>query len=233
MAQPAQTLARIPLFRSLAAEDLVRLDRWCQWSRFAPKAVILDYEHEGTEVYFVVNGLVRAWLPSLRRTDVILSDLGAGEFFGELAALDGRPRSASVTALTAATVACMSAAAFHETIHRHPEVCDQLLQLLAARIRMLDLRVVEFSTLAVRDRIRAELLRLARVRVDEPNQAVISPPPVAADLAARISTHREAVTRELKALERAGFLERRRGALAIRDVEALAAMVERAGEPAA
>jgi len=232
MVQPAQTLARIPLFRSVAKEDLSRLDRRCQWSRFEAKAVILDYEHEGTEVYFVVSGLVRAWLPSLRRTNVILSDLGAGEFFGELAALDGRPRSASVTALTAATVARMPAAAFREMIHRHPEVCDQLLRLLAARIRLLDLRVVEFSTLAVRDRIRAELLRLGRLRVDEPNQAVISPPPVAAELAARISSHREAVTRELKALERAGLLERRRGALAIRDVEALAALVEKAGEAA-
>jgi CRP-like cAMP-binding protein len=126
----------------------------------------------------------------------------------------------------------MPALAFRETIHGHPEVCDQILRLLSARIRLLDLRVVEFSTLPVRDRIRAELLRLGRVRVDQPNEAVISPPPVAAELAARISSHREAVARELKVLERAGLLERRRGALALRNVEALAALVERAAETA-
>jgi CRP/FNR family transcriptional regulator, cyclic AMP receptor protein len=232
MVQPAQTLAQIPLFRTLTGDDLDRLDRWCQWSCFGAKSVILGYEHEGTDVYFVVSGTVRVWLPSLRRTDVILSDIGAGEFFGEMAALDGRPRSASVTALTTATVARMPALAFRETIHGHPEVCDQILRLLSARIRLLDLRVVEFSTLPVRDRIRAELLRLGRVRVDQPNEAVISPPPVAAELAARISSHREAVARELKVLERAGLLERRRGALALRNVEALAALVERAAETA-
>ena len=74
---------------------------------------------------------------------------------------------------------------------------------------MLANRVNEFSTLDVRYRIHAELLRLARPEPDKPGRAIISPPPVHAEIAARVSTRREAVARELKALERTGLIERR------------------------
>jgi CRP-like cAMP-binding protein len=221
MASQRETLARFALFRSLSEAEVAKLDRLCLWRRYAARTEILAQDEGGTDVYFVHGGAVRVRIPSLRRTDVILSDIGAGEFFGELAAIDGRPRSASIAAVTDATLARMPAQAFRDAIHRHPDVCDQILQLLASRVRVLDQRVTEFSTLGVRDRIRAELLRLGRVRAGAPNQVVISPPPIHAELAARVSTHREAVTRELKALERAGLLERRRGALVISDVETL------------
>jgi CRP/FNR family transcriptional regulator, cyclic AMP receptor protein len=229
MAVLRETLARFALFRSLGEEEVVKLDRLCLWRRYAARSEILAQDEPGTDVYFVLGGAVRVSIPSLRRTDVILSDINAGEFFGELAAIDGRPRSATIAALNDATLARMPASAFREAIHRYPDVCDQILQLLASRVRVLDQRVSEFSTLGVRDRIRAELLRLGRVRAGAPNQVVISPPPIHAELAARVSTHREAVTRELKALERAGLLERRRGALVISDVESLTGSMQEPG----
>jgi CRP/FNR family cyclic AMP-dependent transcriptional regulator len=231
MASQRETLARFVLFRSLSEADVATLDRLCLWRRYAARTEILAQDEPGTETYFVLSGAVRVRIPSLRRTDVILSDIGAGEFFGELAAIDGRPRSASIAALTDATLARMPGSAFRDAIHRHPDVCDQILQLLASRVRVLDQRVTEFSTLGVRDRIRAELLRLGRVRAGAPNQVVISPPPIHAELAARVSTHREAVTRELKVLERSGLLERRRGALVVRDVEGLTGSMPDADVP--
>lgn len=227
MATEHRTLAHFALFRSLCEEEIGRLDAQCLWRSYEPGSVILEYEQESTDVYFIARGLVRVWLPSTRRTDVTLSDIGVGEFFGELAAIDARPRSASVTALTAATVARMPASTFGTTVRQHPDVCDQILQLLATRIRVLDTRVAELSSSSVRHRIRAELLRLGRLRTDRPNQAIISPPPTHAEFAARISTHREAVTREFKALERAGMLERHRGALTIVDVTSLTVWLER------
>jgi DNA-binding MarR family transcriptional regulator len=90
--------------------------------------------------------------------------------------------------------------------------------------------VNEFSTLDVRHRIHAELLRLSRTEAGDPARAVISPPPVHAEIAARISTRREAVARELKALERDNLIERRRGALVLTDVDRLRRMINEAIE---
>jgi CRP-like cAMP-binding protein len=124
----------------------------------------------------------------------------------------------------------MPAAVFRNAVHSHPDVCDQLLALLAGQIRMLANRVNEFTTLAVRHRIYAELLRLARPAADQSSRAVISPPPVHAEIAARVSTRREAVAREFKALERADLIERRRGALVLTDPDRLQAMIDEATE---
>jgi CRP/FNR family transcriptional regulator, cyclic AMP receptor protein len=92
-------------------------------------------------------------------------------------------------------------------------------------IRCLSDRVVEFSALAVQHRVHAELLRLARISSPGHATAVIYPVPTHTDIANRISTHREAVTRELGNLCRAGLLERRNGSLVIRDVNKLSKMV--------
>jgi CRP-like cAMP-binding protein len=93
-------------------------------------------------------------------------------------------------------------------------------------------RVVEFSTLPVRHRVHAELLRLARIDATDParRDATIAPAPTNAEIASRISTHREAVSRELADLMRHGLIARRGGALVLRDVRALARMVEEALE---
>jgi hypothetical protein len=98
-------------------------------------------------------------------------------------------------------------------------------------VRTLTKRVYEFSTLAVNNRIQAELLRLAGLGTREGKGARISPAPTHAEIASRVSTHREAVTRELNRLSRVGIIERRSGALVVHDLDRLAAMVnEMTGE---
>ena len=117
---------------------------------------------------------------------------------------------------------------FRATIAGHPPVSARILEMLVSRIRALSDRVNEFRTLSVNSRVQSELLRLARTGASGDKEAIISPPPYHREIAARISTHREAVTRELKRLERQGLLEKRRGALVLKDVGALAELVERA-----
>jgi CRP-like cAMP-binding protein len=182
---------------------------------------------EGSDLYFVAQGRVRVLIQAISGKETILRDIGDGEFFGELAAIDGLPRSAAIVGLTDAVIAKMPPAVFRNVVHQHHDVCDQMLALLASQIRMLAGRVNEFSTLDVRSRIYTELLRLSR-RVNSGDvQAVISPPPTHAELAARVSSHREAVTRELNKLERSGLLERRRGAIVLLDPGQLAYLVNK------
>jgi len=124
----------------------------------------------------------------------------------------------------------MPASVFRATVHAHSDVCDQLLQVLAGYVRTMSNRVNEFTTLDARHRIYAELLRLSRPEVGKPKHAVVSPPPVHADIAARVSIRRESVTRELSALERAGLIEKRKGALVLTDPARLRQMIAEASE---
>ena len=226
MGRTTETLGKIPLFKDVPPAEIDRLDTQCVWRSFDEKEEILHAKDRGTEVYFVVSGNVRVILHSPKGKEVILRDIKAGEYFGEMAALDGQPRSASIVALSRAVVARMPSTVFRSTIHSHNSVCDQILGQLIGQVRQLSRRVAEFSTLNVNGRIRAELMRLARRRTDGSGQFVISPPPYHNELAARVSTHREAVTRELSALEKEGLIERRRSALVIPDPDRLCASID-------
>ena len=103
---------------------------------------------------------------------------------------------------------------------------QQLLRQLAALVRNLTERVVDYSTLGVRNRIQAELVRMAREAGIADNQATLAPLPRHADIASRVSTNREAVARELAELTRRGLLEKGKSSLTILDVARLAAMVD-------
>jgi len=230
MSRQTETLARIGLFRSLNAAEISRLDTQCSWRRTLRKQWIIDFKDPSNDVFFIVSGSVRVTIQSISGREVLLREINAGEFFGELAAIDNQPRSAGILAVTDAVVARMPAHVFRAAVHSHPDVCDQLLALLAGQIRILANRVNEFTTLAVRHRIYAELLRLARPETHDARRAVISPPPVHGEIAARVSTRREAVAREFKALERAALIERRRGAIVLTDPARLQRMIDEAAE---
>jgi CRP/FNR family transcriptional regulator, cyclic AMP receptor protein len=230
MKRQIATLAAVPLFRTLDPPAIERLDARCMWRRVEAGQWIIDYQDEGTDVFFVVAGLVRVKIRAVSGREIILRDIGAGELFGEMAAIDGKPRSAGIVAVTGATVARMPAAVFLDHIHRHADVCDRVLQLLVGEVRKLANRVNEYNTLDVRHRIYAELLRLSRPDEHQANVAVITPPPPHADLAARVSTRREAISRELGSLQRQGMLEKRRGALVLLDVERLRRLIQTAAE---
>jgi CRP/FNR family transcriptional regulator, cyclic AMP receptor protein len=227
MNRRTETLTRIGLFQSLDARAIGHFDSQCSWRRATSGQWLIDYQDASNDVFFVVSGSVGVMIQSAGR-EVLLRQIDAGEFFGELAAIDGQPRSSGIVATTDVTIARMPASVFRAAIHAHPEVCDKLLGILASQIRILANRVNEFSTLDVRYRIHAELLRLSRPDPANAGRAIISPPPVHAEIAARVSTRREAVARELKALERAGLIERRRGALALNDTHRLRRMIEEA-----
>jgi CRP/FNR family cyclic AMP-dependent transcriptional regulator len=230
MSRKTETLAKITLFRSLDAAKIELLDTQCAWCRASRNQWIIDYQDPSNDVFFVVSGTLRVKIQSVSGREVLLREINAGEFFGEIAAIDNQPRSSGIIAVTDVTFARMPASLFRLAVHTYPDVCDQLLELLARYVRTMSNRVTEYTTLDARHRIYAELLRLSRPEAGKPQQAIVSPPPVHADLAARVSIRRESVTRELKALERTGLIEKRRGALVLTDTARLRQMIAEASE---
>jgi len=197
------SLAGMRILSSLDASEIATLDRRCQWRRLHPKEWLIHQGHFGTEAHLLTDGALRMIINSPDGSDVILADLKAGDYFGEMSAIDGQPQSAGVVAISESTVASVPAAVFRGLLHTHPEVIERVLRDIVSRTRLLHQRISELHTMPVRNRIYAELLRRADP-IDE-RRSVISSLPRHAELAACDGTRRETVVRELKALERAGL----------------------------
>ena len=197
----------------------------CRWKTYKEGEEILSYLDRSNDVYFIAEGEVRISIYSLQGTVVTIGDLGPGEHFGEMSAIDGQPRSASIVSLAPCNIASMLASTFREFVKTEPLVGFELSRGLTQKLRSLTNRVYELSTLDVANRTRAELLRLAKGGQREGKTAIISPVPTQAEIASRISSKREVVARELLRLRDLGIIERRDGALVVCDVDRLADMV--------
>ena len=226
MVRGAASLRDIEILRDLGEADLEVIAKECSWRRFEQEQQVVGYKDDTHEVSFLVEGRLRAISYSLGGKEVAFRDIHVGEVFGELAAIDGGPRSTNVVAIEDCLLASLSAEAFWHLLRRHPEVSAAVMRRLTALVRSLTERVFEFSTLAVKNRIHVEILRLSRDSMIDDKTAKIDPVPTHADLASRLSTHREAVTRELSELASAGLLIRQERSLPVTDVHRLEEMVE-------
>jgi CRP-like cAMP-binding protein len=227
MDQLEGALTAVEFFRTLPPDAIEALSKRCQWHRYSSNQLIVGQDDQTKDVFFIVRGKVRVTVYAASGKEVSFRDLRAGQMFGELSAIDGQRRSATVLALQEALLARMPSHVFWTAVERYPQVAAAVLHHLVSLVRALSDRVFEFSTLAVKNRIHAELLRLAREASGRDNGIIhISPAPTHAEIASRISTHREAVTRELNELVRAGLVERCSGGLIIRDIERLARLVD-------
>ena len=214
------------MLSGLSEDELAALERRCGWHNFHAGNLIIGQHDMSRDVLFLVSGLARVNVYSVSGKRVSFRDVRPGAVIGELSAIDDRPRSADVEAIEDCRFFIMPQPVFAAAINDHPSMSRALLLHLAGQVRGLTERVFEFSTLAVRCRIRAELLRLAESHSTNGEFAVLSPAPTHTEISSRISTHREAVTRELSQLEELGVVERHGRALHIIDIKILRALIE-------
>ncbi|MFP6682509.1 MAG: Crp/Fnr family transcriptional regulator [Gammaproteobacteria bacterium] len=222
----ADTLLAIDLFRDLDRNDRAAIAKCCDGARFEAGHNIVLQRDDRTHVFFIVSGTVRVAFHSKPGKNVQFREQYAGECFGELSAIDGDTRSAEVAAVTNVFVGAIKTNDFLDIATSYPPASAKVLRRLASMVRSLSGRVVELSTLGVANRIRAELLRLARHSEVTENTAALIPTPTHAELASRVSTQREAVTKEIGRLVRPGILARGQGLSWVADVERLETMVE-------
>lgn len=209
-------LDAVPLFADMDQHVRERFASRCRHARCEANELVIDYDDASTDVYFLLSGRVRVLYRTPTGKESILAELEGGQFFGELAAIDGQPRSANITALQRAEMLVMPAEVFREMVKSDPEIGYRLLARLSRHVRDLNTRLAEYSFLQARHRLYSELLRLSRPRPGHGEERSISPPPLQHDLAARIGSRREVVSRELSALKRQGLIEPTRGALVIK-----------------
>jgi CRP-like cAMP-binding protein len=205
--QPSSLALRgIELLQGLSTERLDAISRQCAWRPFEPGQALIAREQGDRDLHMIAAGAVRVTSYSSGGRETSFRDLAAGTCFGELSALDGRPRSADVVGLKSGLLASLPAADFRALLQQEWTVNERVLLRLTDLARGMIDRVVDLSTLSVQQRVCLELLKLAQSGPGIGNQARIDPAPRHADLAHMVSSYREQITRELSALARAGVL---------------------------
>jgi CRP/FNR family transcriptional regulator, cyclic AMP receptor protein len=218
-------LRNTALFRELDSAGLADAVKKVTWRRYVKSTEIVPYRDSSDDVFLVGAGSVRVTIFSTSGREISYEDLGAGSMFGELAAIDRLPRTANVITLEPSLIGSMRGECFRELLASQPPVALAVIQRLAGMVRTLAARVYMEGVLGVPDRIRAEIIRLARQYSVDGETAQIFDFPTHAVVASRCNTHREAVTRELAALAKAGIIEQRRRVLIVSSIARLAALL--------
>ncbi len=226
MAASPSPLDKIALLADLDSDARGALSTRCTWRTFGQAQEIISKENDARDVYFIATGSARVVNWSYTGREISFEDIHAGGTFGELAAIDGAPRSATVVALEPTEVGSIDPATFMAVILDNPATARRLMERLTAIIRRSTERIFDLSVYGANIRIYADILRLAAPTADGGNSAVIAPIPVHSDIAARVSTTRETVARVLGDLSRRELVTREKDRLIITDLDRLTGMIE-------
>lgn len=222
--RPAPSLGDLVLFRNMSRALIGQLDKRCRWQTVAPDEILIPSGKIFDRVFFILSGELRS--VSYTSTGRIVSlQQGRAGGLAEGSALSGPASLAySVVAAKASLVGSVDAATLLASTERNSLLLRRLFGALNDARETCLQQLVELATLSVRDRIRSELMRLCQDVVRPDGSALIVALPTHADLASRISTQREAVSREMSHLQLVGLLQRRDGALFVPSVAKLATL---------
>jgi len=215
------TLIGNKMLAPLDRAAIARIESQCTWKVAHAGEPILSRDSDSRDVFFVVKGRCRIVNFSPSGREVAYAVAGPGEFFGEMAAIDGLPRSATVVALEDCVLGSISLQAFRDAVEQYPKVGFVIMEKLVRIVRTSDDRIMDLATLSAYQRVYSELLKLIKPDPVRQGSWLIYPLPTQAQIAAQASTTRETVARVLSHLAGDGVAERKSKTLYIRQIERL------------
>jgi CRP/FNR family transcriptional regulator/CRP/FNR family cyclic AMP-dependent transcriptional regulator len=203
-----ELLRTVPIFAELSEVDIQALARLTTRRRY-PKDTVVFFENEqGDTLFMILEGRVRVTILGDDGREVILSVLGPGDFFGEISLLDNEPRSATaIAAEESELLLLLHRADFQGAMSENPSIGAALIRVLTTRLRRANHQISTLALLDVYGRVARVILDIAREegrRLKDGRMAFRRA--THQELANRIGTTRETVTRMLKDLERQGLI---------------------------
>jgi CRP-like cAMP-binding protein len=190
--------------------------------RYRAGAAIFHRGDEPGSVFVLVAGRVKFSLLGPHGTEVIVGFAGPGDLVGEIAALDGRPRSATAEAVDAVQALAFTRGAFESFVSSHPDTALLLVRHLAARLRLADEQRLEFAAYDVVGRVARRLVELVEHHGEPGEQGTVITLPLSQDeLAAWTASSREAVAKALHLLRELRWVETHRRRIVVLDPQAL------------
>lgn len=219
-------LGRVPVFSTLAPEELAQVAEVAVPRRFEAGEVVFKEGDEGTTCYILRSGKARAVREHPDGRSITLAHFVPGDIFGEMAILDGERRSATVEVTEGTETIAILAADMHRLLRAHPDISLKLIAALGQRLRETNERLARQSFQTVQSRVAAVLAQLVAAARTEGGEGDDGGGDVLititqAELAQLAGSSRESASRFLAVLERAGIITQGRGRLTVHDAQAL------------
>lgn len=201
-----EQVRRVPLFSDLSEEQLDTVARASTVAQFSRNQVIVHENDNGTSLFVILKGKVKVCLVRPDGREAILAILRPGEFFGEMALLDNRPRSASVVVLEPTTVMILIRAEFLRMVKTNPQIIHNMMIALATRLRKTNKKIADLAFLDAIGRVSGVISQLAEEGGEEVDEGImIRNRPSHEQLGMMAATTRETVTHCMATLERRGY----------------------------
>ena len=202
-----EQMRRVRLFSGIPDEMLEPLAKVSSVAEFPRNGVICHEDDDGTSLFVIISGLVKVSLVRRDGKEAILALLDPGDFFGEMALLDNRPRSASVIAMKPTKVVTITRTDFMEFIHDRPLVVRNLIVAMALRLRKANQKIAGLAFLDAIGRVSDTVCQIAEEHGEEIDEGIIvRNRPSHEQLGMIAATTRETVTHCLTTLERRGYI---------------------------
>jgi CRP/FNR family cyclic AMP-dependent transcriptional regulator len=212
-----ELLRNIEIFGHLDTEALTELYRRMSVKHWHGGAIIMGQHEPGDALYVLVKGRAKVVLFGENGREMTLSTLRSGDFFGEVALFDGKPRSANVVAEADSTLLVLDRANFLAHLEQFPETAVRLLKEMAARLRNANEIITNLALHDVTSRLTRTLLAIADASGELQDDGIlIRQRPTQQDLANMVGTCRETVSRALSAMARRGLVTSRGRTLLLR-----------------
>ena len=219
---PTEVLTHSPLLANLPPDALGRLGSVARRRTYRRGEVIFHQGDPGDSLHFLTEGRVKVVLDAETGEEAVIAILGPGDSFGELALIDGEPRSATVEALEPVQTVSLARADFMALIRNSPQLAERLMITLAGMVRRADETMADLVFLDLEGRLVKKLLELAEAHGRDVDGAIeIELPMTQEDLAAMIGATRASVNKLLGWYEDHGAIQRRGRRIAIFDKDRL------------
>ena len=170
--QKRELLGNVPLFSGLAPAELDAIVPVSRTVSLKKREQLFHKGDDGTQVYVVISGKLKALTTSREGNDVVFSIMGSGEVFGEVALLGGTKRTATISAIDACELLCIDRRDFMAFLKSHPEVAIKLLTVLARRMKSVSEFVEDSLFLNLPLRLAKKLLGLAAIYGQETENGI-------------------------------------------------------------
>ena len=211
-------LAAHPIFGALRKEDLRRLSAMAASTILKRGHVIFKKGDAGNSLYAIRSGSVKIAAPGEDGREAMFNILSEGELFGEVALLDGQPRTADAVAIADCELVTLSRGDFLQLLHREPKVAIKIIELLCARLRTAGEHFEDVLFLNAAERLAKTLLRLPyRALPCNTRRVTITQQ----EISQMIGLSRESTNKQLRTWEGRGWLKIVRGGVVLLDLDAI------------